>query len=330
MFVWPQTIHFPVANWQSTSFHSGSNPMNSGHSSIFFLLFAAAVFSVCPVEAAGQKADVVYTSPSGSLRIETAGEESGDTWAVSSNNPGQRAKLPRVSDSLSADDEFHSSPNDEWIFGLRHGGSGLRDGSLYHRSSPSKFEVPDSKNPFNEAAWKNVVKLGALKRNYSGEGFYAMTFFGSWSLDSGRLLVRLSGGEEKRAMQDGWLYFNTRTKAFEMTDYLRKLNKAHSGALACAEPVDPLPAEAELKARLESLDQKLNKAYAERVAKTDKQRVSILRESERTWIKNRDEGEKLYLSLTPPAEKERRRLQFLGDVTAARLDDFNRPADEDL
>ncbi len=213
---------------------------------------------------------------------------------------------------------------------MRHGGSGLRDGSLYHRTSPAKIEIPDPKNPFNQTAWKNAVKLGALKRNYSGEGFYAMTFFGAWSLDSGRLLVRLSGGEEKRAMQDGYLYFNTRTKAFEMTDYLRKLNKTRSEALAGAEPADPLPAEAELKARMESLDQKLNKSYADRVTKTDKQRVSILRDSERTWIKNRDEGVKLYLSFAPPAEKERRRLQFLGDVTAARLDDFNRPVDEDL
>jgi uncharacterized protein YecT (DUF1311 family) len=45
-----------------------------------------------------------------------------------------------------------------------------------------------------------------------------------------------------------------------------------------------------------------------------------LREAQRTWIKHRDEGAKFYVSLFPEAEKERRRLQFLCDVTAARID----------
>ena len=74
----------------------------------------------------------------------------------------------------------------------------------------------------------------------------------------------------------------------------------------------------------------MNKAYGERIAKTQKDRVSILRASQRDWIKHRDEGLKFYLEFAPSAEKERRRLQFLVDVTFARVDDFDRPVDEDI
>jgi hypothetical protein len=45
-----------------------------------------------------------------------------------------------------------------------------------------------------------------------------------------------------------------------------------------------------------------------------------VREAQRNWIKHRDEGAKVYVSLFPATEKERRRLQFLGDVTAARIE----------
>ncbi len=79
-------------------------------------------------------------------------------------------------------------------------------------------------------------------------------------------------------MHRGRLYFNTRTKRFEMTDYVRKLNRSKSAMLACAEPVDPLPSEAELKTRLDRLDQQLNKTYSEVVAKTQKDRVSLAHE----------------------------------------------------
>ena len=86
------------------------------------------------------------------------------------------------------------------------------------------------------------------------------------------------------------------------------------------EPFDPLPGEADLKTRLDGLDRQLNKKYNEVIAQSEKDRMSLVREGQRKWIKHRDEGAKLYVSLFPPAERERRRLQFLGDVTAARID----------
>ena len=80
--------------------------------------------------------------------------------------------------------------------------------------------------------------------------------------------------------------------------------------------------ETELKTRLDRLDQQLNKTYGEVVAKTQKDRVSLVREGQRAWIKHRDEGVKFYVSLFPQAERERRRLQFIGDVTAARIEEL--------
>jgi uncharacterized protein YecT (DUF1311 family) len=275
---------------------------------------------------AEEKAEILYTSPSGAFRVELnpaegAGtdEAMGDVWIVSTTDATQRAKLPKQSADSPTDDEFHFAPNEQWLFGLRHVGSGLRYGNLYRVVSPLKIEKPVN-GEFNDVVWDNSVKLGALKKDYSAAGVYAMTSFVAWGLDSGRLLIRLCGGEEKRSMHCGLVYFNTRTKKFELTDYLRKLNKTKSQALACAEPIDPLPSEAELKMKLEELDRQLNKRYSGILQKADKDQVSNLRKAQRTWIKHRDEGAKVYVSLFPAAEKERRRLQFLCDATAARID----------
>ena len=288
---------------------------------------ASFLISFSAIRAADEKTEVLFASPSGAFRIEQSGEPSsdgeeptGDLWVVSTKDPTQRAKLPKQAADSPLDDELHFSPDEEWIFGLRHVGSGLRYGNVYHRVNSSQIEVLDKDTSFNDLVWENCVKLGVLKKDYSAAGVYAMTAFVGWSLDSSRLLIELRGGEEKRSMQGGYLYFNTRTKKFEITDYLRKVKKAKSEALICAEPVDALPSETELKTRFDTLDLQLNKKYAEVIAQADKDQIPSIRESQRSWIKHRDEGAKFYVSLFPSAEKERRRLQFLGDVTSARID----------
>jgi hypothetical protein len=273
-----------------------------------------------------EEAEVLSTSSSGAFRIESkfadssADDATADIWVISTKAPAQRAKLPKQSADSPSDDEFHFSPNEEWLFGLRHVGSGLRYGNIYHLMSPLRIEVVGEPGAFNELVWQQGVMLGALKRDYSADGVYAMTAFGSWSFDSSRLLIRLCGGEKKGNMLCGFLYFSTRTNKFEVTDYSRKLGKLKRGPLACAEPIDPLPPEAELKQTFDTLDRQLNKKYAEILAKADKDRVPLVREAQRDWLKERDAGEKVYLALFPVAEKSRRRLQFLCDVTAARID----------
>lgn len=278
------------------------------------------------VAMAEEEAEVLATSPSGAFRIESkfpdksADDATADIWVISAKDPAQRAKLPKQSADSPTDDEFHFSPNEEWLFGTRHVGSGLRYGNIYHLGNPLRIEAVGEPGSFNDLVWKEAVKLGALKKDYGAMGFYAMTAFMNWSLDSSRLLIRLCGGEKKGSMLCGFLYFNTRTTKFELTDYSRKLSKAKAELLACAEPIDPLPSEAELKKRFDALDQQLNKKYAEVLAQADKDRISLIREAQRKWLKERDAGEKFYLQLFPTADKASRRLQFLGDVTAARID----------
>ena len=266
--------------------------------------------------------EILYTSLSGSIRIEQNSEEAS---IVSVKDPTQRAKIPPLQGISPFDDEFHASPNDEWFFGVRKMAHRFSNGDLFHRIDPQRVEIAPTKEDqsFNDRVWPYCIKQGPLKANYSKEEEVAdvgMTDFVAWSLDSRRLLVRLVGGDHHKTLHTCYVYFNTRTNRFVMTDYLRKLNKTKSQAVACAEPTDPLPSEAELKTRFDRLDQQLNKTYGEVIANTEKDRVALVREAQRAWIKHRDEGMKLYLSLFPEAERDRRRLQFMGDVTAARIE----------
>jgi len=271
---------------------------------------------------AEENGEVLYSSPSDAFRIERNGE---DAWVISTKDPTQRAKVPPLEGISPVDDEYHSSPNDEWLFGVRSMAHGFSNGDLFHRVDPQHIKIaPTEKDQsFNDLVWPYCVKQGALKANYSAEEDGAdtgLTDFVAWSLDSSRLLARLRGGDRHKMLHSCYVYFNTRTNGFEMTDYLRKLNKMKSDALACAEPVDPLPIEAEVKTRFNSLDRQLNEKYAQVLAQTDKDRVPVVREAQRDWIKHRDEGAELYVSLFSPAQKERRRLQFLCDVTSARIE----------
>src|SRR5437870_1251776 len=271
---------------------------------------------------AEEQKEVLYTSPSGGLRIERNGEKA---WVISTKNPDQRTELPPLEGISPFDDEFHASPNEEWIFGTRKMAHGFSNGDLFHRVDPQHVEIAPTQEDqsFNDRVWPYCVKQSALKANYSAEEDGAdtgLTDFVAWSLDSNRLLVQLRGGDRHKTLHACYVYFNTRTRTFEMTDYLRKLNKTKSSGLACAEPTDPIPSEADLKTRLDTLDRQLNKKYADVIAQSEKDRVSLVREAQRNWIKHRDQGARCYVSLFPEAEKERRRLQLLGDVTAARID----------
>src|SRR6266487_2921522 len=294
----------------------------SGNSFAAVMLIASLVIGFSATGNTEEKPEVLYTSPDGAIRIERSGEAA---WMISTKDPTQRAKMPPLEGISSVDDEFHASPNEEWIFGTRKMAHGFSNGDLFHRVDPQHVEIAPTQEDqsFNDRVWPYCVKQSALKANYSAEEDGAdtgLTDFVAWSFDSSRLLVQLRGGDRHKTLHACYVYFNTRTRTFEMTDYLRKLNKTKSSGLACAEPTDPIPSEADLKTRLDTLDRQLNKRYAEVIAKTDKDRVSIVREAQRDWIKYRDEGARLYVSLFPEAEKERRRLQFLEDVTAARIE----------
>src|SRR6266487_4395504 len=97
------------------------------------LLISLFLINFSAVERTEGKAEVLFISPNGAFCIESepaapAKADRGATeelWVVSTKDPTQRAKLPKQSADSPTDDEFHFSPNEEWIFGLRHVGSGL-------------------------------------------------------------------------------------------------------------------------------------------------------------------------------------------------------------
>ncbi len=289
---------------------------------VFIFLPLAILICGFITASADEQPETLYSNSDDSCQIERDGEKA---WVTSAKDPSQHAELPPLDGISTVDDEFHASPNNEWIFGVRKTAHGFSKGDLFHRADPQHFEIAPKRkdSSFNDLAWPFCVKQGVLKANYSAEEGGAdvgMTKFVAWGLDSGRLLVQLRGGNRRKTLQECYVYFNTRTKSFEITDYLRKVTKAKGSPLACAEPLDPLPPGTDLKTRFDSLDQQLNKKYADVLAQTNKDRMGLVREAQRKWIKQRDEGAKLYASAFPTAENESRRLQFLGDVTAARIE----------
>ncbi len=286
-----------------------------------FSFVAALVFGLTAAgrATAADESRLRATNRSGELRVEQRSEE---YWIISSKDSAQATQIPLESGEQNAPVEFYFSPNDEWLFTLPNGGSCLRAGSLFHRDAVAgTVEAIES---FNDQAWAQGWKLVGFTENFSAQGACAMMRFIGWSQDSTRLLVGLRGGQGKFEMDGAYLYFHTGMKRWEVTPYLRKLNKITSDILSatddvlpCAESAAALPGEAELKGRLEKLDAELNARYAELMKAASEK--DLLRREQQGWLKQRNAGLKFYLSLAKPAEKERRRLEFLGDVTAMRL-----------
>jgi hypothetical protein len=89
------------------------------------VLVASLFFGLVVTGWVEEKTEVLYTSPSGALRIEfSPAEDPGmeeatqEVWVVSTKHPAARTKMPSLEGISSFDDEFHASPNDEWIFGV--------------------------------------------------------------------------------------------------------------------------------------------------------------------------------------------------------------------
>ena len=278
------------------------------------------------------KPQVLKTSPRGTFRVVQNGEE---FWIVTAADENQRTKMHSA--ELVIPEEFRFSPDEKWLYVELHHGSCMSGADLYRRSD-GEAAGPNDVGSFQpiepsleDGAWAEALKQRLFTENFADEGLCAMVRFGGWSDDSGRLLLVIRGGEERRETVGRYLYYNTHTGGFELTPYLRKVNavsaKSHEmNVLACAEPVDRLPDEATLKQRYAAVDKKLNENYQKMIAKAEKEAketVAELRRSQREWLKARDGGLQIYLAAFSRAEKERRRLQFLIDVsrTEAETDD---------
>jgi len=105
---------------------------------------------------AEEQKEVLYTSPSGGLRIERNGEKA---WVISTKNPDQRTELPPLEGISPFDDEFHASPNEEWIFGTRKMAHGFSNGDLFHRVDPQHVEIAPTQEDqsFNDRVWPYCV-----------------------------------------------------------------------------------------------------------------------------------------------------------------------------
>ena len=272
------------------------------------------------------KPEVLKTSPSGSFRVVQNGEE---FWIVSAADEKQRTKMHSA--ELVIPEEFRFSPDEKWLYVELHHGSCMSGADLYCRTD-SKAAGPNEVGPFQriepsleDGAWAEALKQGLFTSNFADEGLCAMVRFGGWSDDSARLLLIVRGGEERRETVGRYLYYHTRASRFEQTPYLRKVNAASAKSheiniLAGAEPIDPLPDMAKLQQPYAEVDKKLNENYQKMIAKSEKENVPDLRRWQREWLKARDAGLQIYLAAFPAAEKERRRLQFLIDVSRVKAE----------
>ena len=184
--------------------------------------------------------------------------------------------------------------------------------------------------------------------------------FVAWSPDSGRLLVDLRardfGGKRDRGVHEWYVYFNTKTGKLELTDYLRRLNKGawkrfkdeklreNFGEAASAEPLGELPSEAESKKHYEAADRRVKESFQklldiqekqlqqsihdEQTSPTQRQifeeQLQSSRDMQRSWIKTREIGAKLYVDSGNKSTAARRYWQYMADSTEARASEIER------
>jgi len=295
------------------------------------LLAAATGFTA---NAAEEETFDFYTTPKGTYRLETTGGNSSRVFVVMKSS-GQREPLPDASyeDPTECTTIYGASPDEKWILRMdswRH--HAVQDRQLYHHESGAKFAYFKGKEWFAKAIIAYASKLGGFKKSdfYEQRGKdvfedHLNADLRDWSPDSARLLLSVSGEYSETAPQRWYVYFNSRTDGFELTPYLRELNKLTKAdktenAIPCAEPIDALPSEAELRTRAEKADRDLKEWFVNRETHLkENETAEYWQDTEKDWVKARDEGLKLYLQFAPEKDREMRRLQFLGDVAAVRL-----------
>lgn len=287
------------------------------------------------VSVAAEEASLIYESPRGTYRFESLG--TAPAVVVSSKGAAEHVPLP---DAAAEDPEechvtYGASPNEQWLYrteSWRH--HGTQDRRLYARVDGAKFAPYRSPDWFKQAAEAFVVKNSAFRKSdfseKRGENVFEDHFdavFGGWSPDSRRLLieVRGGGGGNAAAPAQFFVYFDTQTKDFELTPYLRAVNKKQIRSdapvlIACAEPVEPLPPPAELQARYEKAAKELQELYEYRIAHPKTRDADDWRTEQSEGRKKIEAGMKIYLEFAPKKEQEARRWQYLADATQRELD----------
>jgi hypothetical protein len=295
------------------------------------------------------------TSPKGTFKIETVEKPAEDPTAdpyeqqyvVSIADPNLREPLGEPRQAQPA--KYFISPDENWIFTTIHFGSGMSGGQLFKRHEGLKFQ-PVEKD-FEESVWHFFDQDQHI---HEDDRQTSLIDFVAWSPDSGRLLIDLRGGgfggERSRGIYEWYVYFNTKTGKFELTEYLRRLNKDAwkrwknfspfpiFPEAASAESLGELPSEAESKKRYQVADQHVRELFQKLVGieetqlqqsihdeqtsqtqrETYQEQLKSSRDWQRNWIKTRKIGAKLYADSGPKSTATRRYWQHMADSTEAR------------
>lgn len=267
--------------------------------------------------------EILYRSPRGNYRIQ-ASVDGAALWIVPKKDPKRRKLLPGADPDDRSPEEFNASPDETWLFDNR-------EDELYRDAGDLAFSAFNGKRGF----WKKALGYAAKEFHFRRDDITGGA--AGWSFDSARLLINFSASLHSRVA-----YFNTRSKTFEQTPYLRMVNTklntekpyeafpevAFAGErlgsyVVFAEPIDPPPSEEILKTRFVALDQELKslreKVLADLATREKSSIVEFRRSYSDKWNKARDEAVQLYLPFAPEAEKESRKLQFLCDITQREL-----------
>jgi hypothetical protein len=276
---------------------------------------------------AAGRAETVWTSPKGTFKIETVETHAEDRttdpypyeqqYVVSTGDPKLREPLGEPRSAQPAD--YFISPDERWIFATYHLGSRMEDGELFKRGKGLNFQPANKSQPFAVQVWRFFAKQERLEPDavHSERGDAGMIEFRGWSPDSGRLLVDLRSGdfrgERERRVDEWYVYFNIKTGKFELTNYLRRLNRgawnryANSSGFSglvpevIAESLGELPSQAESKKRYEAAERRVKESCGElRLADT------------------REIGAKFYAESGPNPTAERRYWQYMADSTETR------------
>lgn len=289
------------------------------------------------------------TSPKGTFKIESEtkspppGIEGTDVadFVVSTTDPKVREPLDDHPDTTAV--SYIISPDEKWIYEEKTYGHLMTGGELYERGEGLKFQEANKSQSFAEMVWRFFAKEERIEPDDvpspSGgrdccEG--GLIDFAGWSSDSGRLLVGLRGGDfdgqRSRGVYRWFVYFNTENRNFELTKYLRRLNKGAWDRYAnfsednpdvglveevIAEPLSELPPEAESKKRYEKADRHVNELYQKVGNHGSQEAQANWSRIRKQWIRNREAGAKFYALSGPKRTAGSRYWLLMADSTEA-------------
>ncbi len=286
------------------------------------------------------------TSPKGTFKIESEtkpapspieGTDVAD-FVVSTKDPKVREPLDDHPETTHV--SYYISPDENWIFGNAHYGSRMAGGSLFKRRDGLKFK-PVKDQGFEELTWHFFCQNEKLNEKDRQTGIID---FVAWSPDSARLLIDLRGGEfggeRERSVYKWYAYFNTKTETFELTPYLKRLNKGAWERYAnfsddnsafgfveevIAEPRSELPPESESKKRYQKADQRLNELYQKVNTQGSEEAKANLGRDRKEWVQNREAGAKFYAESGPKTTAGQRYWFLMAERTEAQasaIEDF--------